>query len=59
MNFIQNKDYCSSIVMTDKFFCINTDSDYGLVTIIPNHPSIILPLDSSNDELGKKSNSSS
>ncbi|WP_353242842.1 contact-dependent growth inhibition system immunity protein [Providencia sp.] len=54
MNFIKNKDYCASIVITDKFFCINTESGYGLVTIDPNHPSIILPLDSSNDELGKK-----
>lgn len=54
MNFIKNKDYRASIVITDKFFCINTESGYGLVTIDPNYPSIILPLDSANDELGKK-----
>lgn len=54
MNFIQNQAYCAGIVMTDKFICINTESGYGLVTIDPDFPSIILPLDSTEQVLGEK-----
>ena len=54
MSFLENKDYCASIAMTDKFICITTWSGYGLLTIDTNYSPIMLPLDCSNDELGKK-----
>lgn len=54
MNFIQNQAYCAGIRMTDKFICIHTKSGYGLVTMDPNFPPIVLPLDSSDQVLGEK-----
>ncbi|EEG84054.1 MULTISPECIES: contact-dependent growth inhibition system immunity protein [Proteus] len=53
MTFINDNEYCALIVMTDKFFCLNTESGYGLMTIDPNFSSIILSLTCSNKKLGE------
>ncbi|WP_082151837.1 contact-dependent growth inhibition system immunity protein [Proteus vulgaris] len=53
MTFINDNEYCALIVMTDKFFCLNTESGYGLMTLDPNFSSIILSLTCSNKELGE------
>lgn len=53
MTFINDNEYCALIVMTDKFFCLNTESGYGLMTLDPKFSSIILSLTCSNKELGE------